>query len=589
MNLNSLPKLYRTIRPLRRSQLAWRSWYIFLRKLGLYARASAPIETHSPLSSEWIDAIPLIHANSIEEQSSLVDRLRRGELKLLNEVRTIGSDPIDWNLSPRKTGILWALTLHYHAWLYDLARIASGSTPESADAERLFQRYLLNWMERCDLGRSGSATLAWHPFAVATRIGWWIRCYGLLGSARFTSWTGLNSQFLKCLWTHAEFLSKRVEWDLRGNHLIRDALGLAWAGRFFDDAQSRRWTALSNAIVTEQIVEQILPDGSHFERSPMYHIHVMEDISTLAALTQDAPLRERLHAVLQRMAEYLSWMRHPDLNLPLFNDGGFNGVPTPAGMLTLCSEIALTANRRDPDSELPSGARLFPDAGVMVFHGQPWSIFFDAGKVSADYQPAHAHADTLALECSYKGARLFVDPGTYDYDDGPRRSYDRSTAAHNTVYIDGRDSSELWHIFRVGRRAMPSIVDGGTRTELDFCASHDGYSHLPGAPTHIRRISTGENTPLTIVDIIEGSGRHDLQGGWLLAPDWSVNALENGWILSNADRKVRVEITADRAVSLSVSAAFYHPEYGREYAVSRLGWNWGGLLPIKVTTTMTGC
>ena len=37
--------------------------------------------------------------------------------------------------------------------------------------------------------------------------------------------------------------------------------------------------------------------------------------------------------------------------------------------------------------------------------------------------------------------------------DDERRRYDRSTAAHNTVSIDGTDSSEVWQIFRVGRRA----------------------------------------------------------------------------------------------------------------------------------------
>ena len=104
------------------------------------------------------------------------------------------------------------------------------------------------------------------------------------------------------------------------------------------------------------------------------------------------------------------------------------------------------------------GCQFFPYAGMVVRHGDPWTVFFDVGPVGPDYQPGHAHADTLALETSYRGSRLFVDPGTFAYDRDERRHYDRSTAAHNTVCIDGRDSSEVWHIFRVGRRAYPLDV-----------------------------------------------------------------------------------------------------------------------------------
>src|SRR5262249_32712695 len=153
------------------------------------------------------------------------------------------------------------------------------------------------------------------------------------------------------------------------------------------------------------------------------------------------------------------------------------------------------------------GGRYFPDTGMVAWHGDPWSVFFDVGAVGPDYQPGHAHADTLSVECSYRGRRLFVDPGTYAYDLGARRRYDRSTAAHNTVTADGQDSSEVWHIFRVGRRARPLDVQvafpGGL---LEAAASHTGYDHLPGRPRHVRWLTLTPGGGLVLKDRVEGRG-----------------------------------------------------------------------------------
>ena len=67
--------------------------------------------------------------------------------------------------------------------------------------------------------------------------------------------------------------------------------------------------------------------------------------------------------------------------------------------------------------------------------------------------PAHAHADSLGCVAYVDGAPLLVDTGTSGYAPGPARDRERSTAAHNTVELDGTDSTEVWGAFRAGRRA----------------------------------------------------------------------------------------------------------------------------------------
>jgi hypothetical protein len=86
---------------------------------------------------------------------------------------------------------------------------------------------------------------------------------------------------------------------------------------------------------------------------------------------------------------------------------------------------------------------------------------------------------------------LIVDTATSTYAPGPDRELERSTRAHNTVVVDGQDSTEVWGAFRAGRRARVTIGEAaylpaaGTATaHARLIASHDGYRWLPGAPSH---------------------------------------------------------------------------------------------------------
>ena len=88
----------------------------------------------------------------------------------------------------------------------------------------------------------------------------------------------------------------------------------------------------------------------------------------------------------------------------------------------------------------------------MRIENSPYCLIAKTGEIGPSYQPGHAHADTWSFEL-WKGARKLIgDTGCSTYVPGEVRSYERSTAAHNTVVIDGRDSSEVWASHRVGRR-----------------------------------------------------------------------------------------------------------------------------------------
>jgi uncharacterized heparinase superfamily protein len=564
------PKLglyFRTASHTRWSQLLWRVRYSLERRRTLSPRTISRwrwLELHNPRIRTDFPDIPLFALRVGNDDPLLA--LRAG-----------------WRLGPITKDRLATITLHYHAWAYELADAAAGNGPKAEEAATLFRHYVSDWIAHCALETAGARDLAWNAYAIATRLTWWIRCYQRLGP-RWHDWGEFERDFLASLWQQAGYLRDHLEWDLRANHLMRDALGLVWVGRFFDEAQAREWLKTATRLAVEQAEEQVLSDGGLFARSPMYHLHVMEDLLSLTLLVEDVKARDRLRAAWRRMAEFLAWVRHPDGDLALFNDGGLPGAQTVEHMLTLGERLGAAI-----DLAPRRGGAFFPHTGLAVWHGEPWAIFFDVGPVGPDYQPGHAHADTLAFECSFGGRRLFVDPGTYAYDLDDRRRYDRSTAAHNTVCLDGQNSSEVWHIFRVGRRAYPLDVQvdfsgGGMRAS----ASHDGYDHLPGRPRHLRRLEISGEGSLTLTDSIAGRGDHLVQGGLLLSPEWTATPDTGGWFLRNEERSVRVTVRGPVGLALSEERRSYHPDYGRELQTTRLCWRVQSRLPVDILTVIKG-
>jgi hypothetical protein len=307
----------------------------------------------------------------------------------------------------------------------------------------------------------------------------------------------------------------------------------------------------------------------------------MDDLVVLSELIENPSIRRIIRTTVCQMADFVRWARHPDGGIPLLNDAA---LEVGLSYHELCNRLRQVG--LDTDASWPRGGRHFQATGLAIWRGRPWTVFFDVGPIGPDIQPGHAHADNLSLECSYDDVRLFVDPGTYSYDYDDRRAYDRSTAAHNTLCVDRADSSEVWHIFRVGHRARPFDVEvRADENALDASAAHDGYAPI-GRVIHRRRIQVADGAPLVIIDQVEGRSRHQVEGGWLLEPCWSATPNASGWTLRNGDRHVTVTVHAPADLELSLESRPWHPQFGLEVPTVRLAWRWYGELPLEVTTTV---
>ncbi len=442
--------------------------------------------------------------------------------RFLNQTRILAG-PGDWNHSGWDK--LWLYNLHYFD---DLNAEGAGERQEWHRV--LIARWIADNPPGCGNG--------WEPYPLSLRIVNWIQ-WILVGHPPQLSW-------MHSLAVQARHLARRLEWHLLGNHLFANAKALVYAGLFFDDPEAERWLTVGLRILDHQLPEQILPDGGHFERSPMYHAILLKDVLDLLNLTRvyseriGASQTARWRDTVSRMLDWLQAMTHPDGDLAFFNDAALGIAPTLAKLADYARRLEISAPAAvlsDAEgSTAPQRFTLLPDSGYARFQTGPAVLLADVGMIGPDYLPGHAHADTLSFELSLFGQRVVVNSGTSCYGAGPERQRQRGTATHNTVVVNGQNSSEVWGGFRVARRARPFGLRWGEEGAGAWIeCGHDGYRRLPGRPLHFRRWQIGV-AGLSIHDRIGGGCRHavaryyfhptvrvelnpDRQGGTLQLPD----------------------------------------------------------------------
>jgi uncharacterized heparinase superfamily protein len=432
-------RLFRTVRYLGAGQITTRATRIAERLVWRMTRAKAPVAEPLPLRSHD----PLWREIDVDEHALANARaIVAGRFTFLNVTRVQPS----WN----EPGVvqLWSFMLHYFDYVRDLLVLAKAGDREAAYGT--FRTLAQSWIaENRALGGN-----AWHPYTISLRVVNWCEA-----SCFFSKELARDSDFAHALHgsitAQTRFLAKHLETDVRGNHLLENTRALLRAAAFFEGREPEQWRKIAQKVLERELPEQILADGGHFERSPGYHVRVMDALSDIAQLqpptaNRQPPTEAFLHAILPSNGR-----------LPLFKDTTLPHAPLPAPP--------------------PQPSRWLAASGYAVMRDDARGdhLIADFGNVCPDYLPAHAHADMFSFELTIGGEPVIVDSGVYEYAAGEWRRWFRSTAAHNTVEIDGRDQSEMWGSFRVGRRARPRHVVW--QDEPAFTAitgEHDGYAPL---------------------------------------------------------------------------------------------------------------
>jgi uncharacterized heparinase superfamily protein len=232
------------------------------------------------------------------------------------------------------------------------------------------------------------------------------------------------------------------------------------------------------------------------------------------------------------------------------------------------------------------GWRHYQNSGMVRLQLGAWTIFFDTGPIGPDHIPGHAHADNLTLEASYLNNRIIVDTGTGEYGSSPERLRQRGTASHNTVVLDGQNSSEVWSGFRVARRAAPlNIAHIEKRGNSVICEScYEVYGRPKNNIYHRRTLYLNE-MKFTIEDEIVGKGEHQIEIFWHFHPQFTLKKNGEFWIFFHEKLKEEIgKVSIGSMDEIFTEQTTYHPEVGLSLNNTKLAGIKKGNLPILITT-----
>ncbi len=527
INSKKILQLVHTGRYLKVRQIIYRGIYHFHKCSGI-------IQLVTPTIRSWLHPW-----NAPTPFSSYINEL--GEFNFLNETGAVTTAE-DWN-NPESSK-LWLYNLHYFDELNTI-----NARERQDDLNQLINRWIL---ENPVMQGNG-----WEPYPLSLRI------------VNFVKWFSqspgtVNKACLDSLALQAEMLLKQREYHLLGNHLFANGKALVFVGVFLAGPRANIWLKKGLKILDKEIKEQFLADGAHFELSPMYHATLLWDMLDLLNLSYCANLTELNHRrsaweqVIRRGLSWLYSMLHPDNKISFFNDAAFGIAPESIELVNYAKRFDILLPQAKPVFSLEW---LSSSGYCAVNLGSQCKAIIDIAAIGPDYLPGHAHADTLSFELSLFGQRFLVNSGTSQYGTDTQRLYERSTRAHNTISLDGENSSEVWAGFRVARRAYP-----GNRTikheqeTILIAAEHDGYKRLPGKNIH-RREWLFSQKKLILTDFIQGAYDNAVSRLYF-HPAVQVRIIEQHTIecqLLN-QQKVLIKLYGDCQIHLEDT--FWYPEFG---------------------------
>lgn len=384
---------------------------------------------------------------------------------------------------------------------------------------------------------------------------------------------------------HARLIMSHLSlYSSTGNHTVAECSGLVYAGLLFPEMErSQVWLETGLDVLSKEAERQILSDGGGVEQAVWYHLFVMDLYGLVCGL-----LKSKGHAVpqsiehaLKRGAEFLHAFGSDPNELFIVGDSD--------------SGFALSKylrNSWDGITDDSSGCHTFLESGYTLIknHGPAGiKLLFDHGTLGMQPSFGHGHADALSLCIDIGSEQLMIDPGTYTYTGNPEwRSYFRSTRAHNTIVVDGKDQSIQKGAFMWSQPFHARLIESYEDDKfIMLLAEHDGYSNL--GVTHLRGVLWKKTGGVLVLDFVHGDGEHEVELNWHMNAQ-SCDVDRDNELLELSGKGVTMKVSGG---GLSLKSAEVKPIsgwkstiYGVKEPIVTANCSYNGSLPHEFATTI---
>lgn len=453
-----------------------------------------------------------------------------------------------WDHSPNQDPE-WIFMLNRHEYLYKL--LAAFRLTGNREYLEKLEWYMEHWIGSNPILPGGSLT--------TRTIDTGIRCMnwqflllhligeGLMGQEKAEQVLGsMKAQFLNM---QERYLPKYTlsNWGVLQTASI--CHGYLWFGEYLpgDGLEEWAWRELEN-----QLAIQVLPDGSHWEQSIMYHMEVLLSSMKLLAYWKGNVPRDKgwLYTKVLEMSRYVMYAAGPDHCQIAQCDSDVTDVRdvlVKAGVLTGDGLFRFAGyESMDLDSAWLFGAhgiRLYEGLGPIVpkakslnaedsgniYVRSGWSedshfTYLQCGPLGS----GHGHADLTHISLYYEGSPFLVDSGRYTYmEEDPLRPEFKSAQAHNVCVIDGQSQGipkGAWGYDSYGEYLKNYYREQGP---FHYCEmAYHGTLAEGGNYLVIRRVMMADPGMWLIVNDIECTGEHVVREYYHLDPE--VEAYRDG-------------------------------------------------------------
>jgi len=400
------------------------------------------------------------------------------------------------------------------------------------------------------------------------------------------AWT---SGVSKCLWQHLLFIEAHNEFShlIRSNHYLSNIVGLFYLAAYLRGPRMERRQQKYQRLVEDEILRQVYNDGGDYEASTGYHVFCLELYTSALLLMRSMSRKPAASFIfrLQLMYRFLAALADARGNIPNLGDCDDGRVELVAddmmqmletsddrrhafavsGLLGIgealfgesyggrATEICwhgqiVDSSKSHSSRPAKQHSLVFPRSGVAVARNNDLEIVFAAMPNGIRGRGSHTHNDKLSFTMKVGAEEIFTDPGTGCYTrNAELRNYFRSTAAHNTIKVDGKEQNRLAPtpkaLFQLGDDAHMSQIEveekGGA---LSLRCSHDGYGRI--GVTHTRTLTlTGKDT-VFLEDVLTGVSAHTFEAFFHL-PSRHVVAIEQAH-----GKEISCQVRGQRSVNM---------------------------------------
>jgi hypothetical protein len=415
--------------------------------------------------------------------------------------------------------------------------------------ENLAHRVLADWLAK-NLYLAGPAYIA--SMEVALR---WLSIYRAVCLFKTPIEGSLQKDLVGLAVASGRYIERRLSThSSAGNHLIVEAVGLFWLGCALENvALGSRWKEKGCKILFEQVLKQINEDGTNQEQTFWYLGFVLDAFFHYLLLEEKGAIPADVRKRIVKALEFVVDMISPDGSFPDYGDrddgfvfrvdDDYSESPFP-GLLSIGAylfsrlewhrttersskavafwsgtpvvEAPSCSGRISQRPEAPPSLATYAEGGMTLVSWDKCKVLFRHSRLGLGNTGGHGHADALSIIFSWHNVPVLIDLGSGQYNgDQAVRNYFRSTIAHNTVEVNGRDQARIVGPFLWDIPYEAELLGTGITPHLFVEARHNGYEKQFGI-VHTRRLDAASPRQWIITDHFSNAENALIKGAFHL-------------------------------------------------------------------------